>query len=452
MTAFAFRPRPIPAGAMSYPPEGEKGNMTIFNRGKPRHAKPRRRLAAMLAAVLTAMALVFAQGVAFADSGMDVSKWQGCVGSGQAATAKASGVNFGFVKVTEGNGYTDSVADCTMQSLKANGIRRGVYHFARPDLGNSPEAEADWFVSQTRGYMHDGVIPVLDWEPSGSYKTWSWWALRWLQRVEAAWGVKPMIYTSASVIQMTDWTSVANGNYGLWVAGYPRGYAGETLRDPGAVPYSVSPWPFAAAWQYSSTGNVPGIGSRIDVNWFYGDAGTWARYAGSKAGSAANPATPSPTPQQGAPVGDAQSLATAVIRGDYGNDPTRRQLLGNRYAEVMAIVNQRLRGNGGTGNGTGYWVVQRGEYLSLIGARTGVPWTTIAALNGIRSPYVIHPGQKLSLGGANGNSAANTGRRSVVITAGDCLWNHFGADSARVAAANGISNPNLVRAGTVIHY
>lgn len=215
---------------MSYPPEGEKGNMTIFNRGKPRHAKPRRRLAAMLAAVLTAMALVFAQGVAFADSGTDISKWQGCVGSGQAATAKASGVNFGFVKVTEGNGYTDSVADCTMQSLKANGIRRGVYHFARPDLGNSPEAEADWFVSQTRGYMHDGVIPVLDWEPSGSYKTWSWWALRWLQRVEAAWGVKPMIYTSASVIQMTDWTSVANGNYGLWVAGYPRGYAGETLR------------------------------------------------------------------------------------------------------------------------------------------------------------------------------------------------------------------------------
>lgn len=426
--------------------------MTIFNRGKPRHAKPRRRLAAMLAAVLTAMALVFAQGVAFADSGMDVSKWQGCVGGSQAATARAAGVNFGFVKVTEGNGYTDSMADCTMQSLKANGIRRGVYHFARPDLGNSPEAEADWFVSQTRGYVGDGVIPVLDWEPSGSYKTWSWWALRWLQRVEAAWGVKPMIYMSASFIQMTDWTSVANGNYGLWVAGYPRGYAGETLRDPGAVPYSVSPWPFAAAWQYSSTGNVPGIGSRIDVNWFYGDAGTWARYAGSKAGSAANPATPSPTPQQGAPVGDAQSLSTAVIRGDYGNDPTRRQLLGNRYAEVMAIVNQRLRGNGGTGNGSGYWVVQRGEYLRFIGSRTGVPWTTIAALNGIRSPYVIYPGQKLSLGGANGNSAANTGRRFIVITAGDCLWNHFGADSARVAAANGISNPNLVRAGTVIHY
>ena len=203
----------------------------IFNRGKPRHARPRRPWATMLATLLTTIALVFVPGTALADSGMDVSKWQGCVGSSQAATAKASGVNFAFVKVTEGNGYTDSVADCTMQSLKANGIRRGVYHFARPDLGNSPEAEADWFIGQTRGYVNDGVIPVLDWEPSGSYVTWSWWALRWLQRVESAWGVKPLIYTSASVIKMTDWTAVANANYGLWVAGYPRGYTGETLRN-----------------------------------------------------------------------------------------------------------------------------------------------------------------------------------------------------------------------------
>lgn len=187
----------------------------IFNRGKPRHARPRRPWATMLATLLTTIALVFVPGTALADSGMDVSKWQGCVGSSQAATAKASGVNFAFVKVTEGNGYTDSVADCTMQSLKANGIRRGVYHFARPDLGNSPEAEADWFIGQTRGYVNDGVIPVLDWEPSGSYVTWSWWALRWLQRVESAWGVKPLIYTSASVIKMTDWTAVANANYGL---------------------------------------------------------------------------------------------------------------------------------------------------------------------------------------------------------------------------------------------
>lgn len=423
----------------------------IFNRGKPRHALPRRPWAAMLVALLTTIALVFVPGTALADSGVDVSKWQGCVGSSQAATAKNAGVNFAFVKVTEGNGYTDSVADCTMRSLKANGIRRGVYHFARPDLGNSPEAEADWFISQTRGYVNDGVIPVLDWEPSGSYVTWSWWALRWLQRVESAWDVKPLLYTSASVIKMTDWTAVAKANYGLWVAGYPRGYSGEALRNPGSVPYDVSPWQFAAAWQYSSSGHVPGMGERIDVNWFYGDAGTWSKYAGSQPGSSTNPATPSPTPQQGAPVGDAQSLATAVIRGDYGNDPQRRQLLGNRYAEVMAIVNQRLRGIGGTSTSASWYTVQRGDYLTLIGARTGVNWMSIANLNGLRAPYVIYPGQRLRITGTTSSTSAGTGRY-VVIGAGDCLWNHFEANSAKIAAANGISNPNLVRAGTRIYY
>lgn len=160
----------------------------------------------------------------------------------------------------------------------------------------------------------------------------------------------------------------------------------------------------------------------------------------------------SPTPQQGAPVGDAQSLATAVIRGDYSNDPQRRQLLGNRYSEVMAIVNQRLRGTGGgTSTSASWYTVQRGDYLTLIGAGTGVNWVSIANLNGLRAPYVIYPGQRLRLTGTTSSTSAGAGRY-VVIGAGDCLWNHFGANSAKVAAANSISNPNQVRAGTRIYY
>jgi hypothetical protein len=40
----------------------------------------------------------------------------------------------------------------------------------------------------------------------------------------------------------------------------------------------------------------------------------------------------------------AADLATAVIRGKYGNGDARRQALGDRYAEVQALVNQRMRG------------------------------------------------------------------------------------------------------------
>lgn len=40
----------------------------------------------------------------------------------------------------------------------------------------------------------------------------------------------------------------------------------------------------------------------------------------------------------------ATDLATAVIRGKYGNGDARRKALGDRYAEVQALVNQRIQG------------------------------------------------------------------------------------------------------------
>lgn len=53
-------------------------------------------------------------------------------------------------------------------------------------------------------------------------------------------------------------------------------------------------------------------------------------------GGAPAPVNPS------APEGDLDSIARAVIRGDYGNGPERKQRLGARYDEVQARVNQLL--------------------------------------------------------------------------------------------------------------
>ena len=43
------------------------------------------------------------------------------------------------------------------------------------------------------------------------------------------------------------------------------------------------------------------------------------------------------------------------------------------------------------------YTVKAGDSLAAIGAKTGVDWKTIAALNGIGSPYTIYPGQVLKL-------------------------------------------------------
>ncbi|NEG90614.1 LysM peptidoglycan-binding domain-containing protein [Bifidobacterium aerophilum] len=399
---------------------------------------------ALLLAVTPVMAL--------ADSGVDVSNWQGCVNTSRAENAKNAGASFAFVKVTEGVGYTDKSADCSMAGFANAGIRRGVYHFARPNLGNTPEAEADWFISQTKGYVNQGVIPVLDWEPGGKWNTQTWWAKRWLDRVQAAWGVKPLIYMSASVVQSGDWTEVAQADYGLWVAGYPRGYAGDRLRDPGNVPYSVSPWKFAAAWQYSSSGNVAGVGQAVDVNWFYGDAVTWAKYAGQADTKPVTPPTVAPSePKPSTPTGDTDSIARAVIRGEYGNMPQRKQLLGSRFDEVQARVDQLLASNGSgssTSSGSTSVTVRAGDTMSAIAARTGLyPLSAWSVPSG--NINRIWPGQTVTYRGAAPSVTTST-PSGHVVRAGESLWSIYGTGWQAAAARNGISYPYLIYPGQVL--
>lgn len=429
--------------------------MTTANKGTPKHAKPRRRYRQPTVALLIAACLAIAP-CAMADTGIDTASYQGCWNGAQ---AKASGVQFAFIKLNQGTGYVNPYATCQVNAARANGIREGAYDFASPQT-SSPEAEADKFVAEARARgMVGRAIPVLDWEPSAPGGYWgkqTWWALRWVNRVKSTWGVNPMVYMSAAMIPTGDWSAVVATNAGLWVAGYPRGYMGDRLRDPGSVPYSVSPWPFAAAWQYSSSGSVGGVSGAVDVNWFYGDAVTWAKYAGAPASSVTSNATTPPKNNKtnGAPVADANTLASAVIRGEYGNDPQRRQLLGSRYTEVMAIVNRRLSGSGVTtpsGN-TGYCVVvSSGDTMGAIASRTG---RTPASAWSVPSGNInrIWPGQRVCYGGS---TASNVGARTVgashVVTAGESLWKIYGSGWPAAAQRNGLRAPYTIYPGQVLH-
>lgn len=418
--------------------------------------KPKHKIAALLTALTLAIGgLAVADttmSTAVADTGIDVASYQGCW---DGAAAKANGVNYAFVKLNEGTSYVNPYATCQINTMRANGIREGAYDFASPQTA-SPEAEADYFTQQARARgMIGRAIPVLDWEPSAPGGYWAkqtWWALRWVNRIKQTWGVNPMIYMSAATISSADWRQVAATNAGLWVAGYPRGYAGDRLRNPGGVPYSVSPWQFAAAWQYSSSGSVAGISGRVDVNWFYGDAVTWAKYAGASidnvASTASQPASNNKT--SGAPVADAQTLATAVIRGEYGNDPQRRALLGARYAEVMVIVNQRLGGGKVASSGAYCVIVQRGDTMSAIAARTG---HQPAAAWRVPSGNInrIYPGNRVCY---TGSSVGYQVSRSYRVQSGDTLGKIASRLGIHTSQLHGYrsGNPNLIYPGEVLTY
>ncbi len=189
--------------------------------------------------------------------GIDVSHWQGTIDWTRVAGA---GKTFAIAKATEGIGFKDDKYDRNKAGAMGNGMKFGAYHFGRPK--NNPVQEADWFVSQMdleRGML----IPTLDIEVTDGRGPTAMtnWTKAFLQRVYERTGAKPMIYTSPAFwrnnFNDTRWFA-DNGYKVLWVAHW-----GVSSPSVMASNWGGKSWTF---WQYTSSGSVPGISGRVDLN------------------------------------------------------------------------------------------------------------------------------------------------------------------------------------------
>lgn len=297
--------------------------------------------------------------------GTDQSKWQ---------PNQITEGDFILCKATEGCGYVDPTCDAKYQMNKAAGKLLGVYHYARPDLGNSAEAEAEFFVNNIKGYIGEAIM-VLDWESANKWDVA--WAKRWLDKVKELTGIKPIIYMSSSVTHAYDWSSVVAGDYGLWVANYGNN-DGSNHGCP-AVGY----WGVIAMHQYTS--------NPIDKDEFFGDANTWKAYAGNKSSGAPAP-IPAPKPIKKSN----EEIANEVIAGKWSNGQDRKNKLttaGYDYRVIQDIVNKKLGAGGSTGHT--YYKIQPGDTLSGISAKYGTSINQICAWNGIANPNVIYAGKTI---------------------------------------------------------
>jgi LysM repeat protein len=95
---------------------------------------------------------------------------------------------------------------------------------------------------------------------------------------------------------------------------------------------------------------------------------------------------------------------------------------------------------------SGTHTVKRGETLSGIAARYRTTVAALASLNGINNPSMIRVGQVLKLPGA-APARTHTVKRGETLSG---IAAKYKTTVARLAALNGISNPNRIRPGQII--
>jgi lysozyme len=157
---------------------------------------------------------------------MDVSHWQGV--EDWAAMKARYDLSFGFVKATEGTAYVDSRFDNNWPAIRAAGLVRGAYHFARPG-DSGAVAQADRLVDLVDAYggFSGTDLPVLDFETSGGLGTNEGlaWCNAWGDRVRARTGKVPLVYFGGWAGDDALTASLRDHFCGWWYPRYPGAWA-----------------------------------------------------------------------------------------------------------------------------------------------------------------------------------------------------------------------------------
>lgn len=181
-----------------------------------------------------------------------MSHYQGAIDWDELA---ADGHDFAFMKATEGKELKDKTFFTNWTQAGKTGMRRGAYHFFRPEV--KAEQQARNFFAAVQLAPGD-LPPVIDVEDLGklSVKELITRVTRLAEMMEIRYGVKPIIYTGQNFYNR--FLAGQFDDYPLWLARYdvdePVTVCGRTYHF----------------WQYTDRGKLPGINGRVDRNVFMG--------------------------------------------------------------------------------------------------------------------------------------------------------------------------------------
>ena len=390
--------------------------------------------------------------------GPDISDWQGDID----IKALASQVDFFIFRAYAGRSK-DSKVDRNVKLAIESGKPYGLYIYSYALNTAQAKEEAQRVIALANSYSIKPAFLCIDMEDADGYKRKygmpSNQTLKDICTVEGEAfenaGYYAMVYASSSWFnnQLKGLT-----RFDKWVAHWPvsggkqKGMAtspdGENANNCGI-------------WQFTSDGRLNGYNGRLDINYAYKD------FVLNKNGNTNQAPTPTPAP---VPAQTSNNNTYTVKSGDCLS--TIGSKLGVNWRDIANIngisspyiiyVGQVLKVPGGNvntnsapsnnSNSTTY-TVKSGDTLSGIAAKFGTTYQKIAADNGIANPNIIHPGQVLKINATSNKNTTQNSTRTYTVKSGDTLSGiaaKYGTTYQEIARKNGIANPNIIHPGQVL--
>lgn len=234
--------------------------------------------------------------------GIDVSRYQGKINFEK---VKKSGIDFVIIRAGTGygSGSEDALFEENYKAAKAAGLKVGCYFYSYAMTPEDAKTEAIFLQKLIKNKTFDYPV-AYDIEEAKFLATGS---KNVMKTVEAFMNNIPVDCSIYCNKYWADTLKLKDTDYKLWVAQWndKNTYNGKYYM-----------------WQYSDNGKVDGISGAVDMNYCVYE--------------------PKKTEEPKININGYSSieLAKMVWEGKFGNGEQRKKLLGNRYAEVQALVNK----------------------------------------------------------------------------------------------------------------
>jgi LysM repeat protein len=387
--------------------------------------------------------------------GPDISAWQGDID----IKALSSQVDFFIFRAYAGKSK-DSKVDRNVKLAIECGKPYGLYIYSYALNTAQAKEEAQRMIDLANSYSVKPAFLCIDMEDADGYKRKygmpSNQLLKDICTVEGETfenaGYYAMVYASSSWFnnQLKGLT-----RFDKWVAHWPvsngkqKGMAtspdGENANNCGI-------------WQFTSDGRLNGYNGRLDMNYAYKD------FVLNRNGNT-NPipdSTPVPNPSGSSTYTVKSGDCLSKIGSNLGvnwKDIANINGISSPYiiyvGQVLKIPEEKTTPSAtpsNNANSTTY-TVKSGDTLSGIASKFGTTYQKIAADNGITNPNIIHPGQVLKIDVANNTNTAQNNTKTYIVKAGDTLSGiaaKYGTTYQEIARKNGIANPNIIHPGQVL--